>query len=370
MLKGKIKDYFVISGGNSGLTEEVIYKNQPKDIKDNIMVLSGATISSNDLKNISENAKIIDKKGNEKSIKVYSGEGLKIVRKGRAGFTTYVNEKKITINDDAYFMQVKPKYKELINIIYIEYVFKEIIENCVSSDKNGNRTFGKTLFEETFVEIEHIEIQKKVANEILKLIKQKTDLEKKLYKIENLFSHIVFTDGEYKRIKEVFYIKNGERISERLAYLNQGNIPVATAQTVNNGVTYEANINWLRTLKDEGLINEPCITWTKDGAKAGTLFYRDYIFYASDLCGVLIPKEEYKDKINLKWFLYTQKANIDKQITSKSTQCKIYNTSMSNVEFQLPDIETQHLIANEYEKLNEIKKKIEVFIEKIEKLLK
>ncbi len=119
------------------------------------------------------------------------------------------------------------------------------------------------------------------------------------------------------KVEEVFDINNSERVSEEDAYMHQESTPVATAQTSNGGIAYMANFGWLKTLRSDGLIKKPCITWTKDGAKAGTLFYRNYIFYASDLCGVLTPKEEYLNKINLKWFLYTQRANIEKQLRQK-----------------------------------------------------
>ena len=77
MLRGKVKKFFKIDGGNSGLTEEFIYHNQPKEIDNGIKVYSGATQLNNMLKKIDKNAKI-----NKKNIKLFYHEGILISRKG------------------------------------------------------------------------------------------------------------------------------------------------------------------------------------------------------------------------------------------------------------------------------------------------
>lgn len=370
MLNGKIKEFFIISGGNSGLTEEFIYYNQPKSEKDAVKVYSGSTISSYNLKSVSKNSFIV-KNGVKKPLKRFNGQGIVIVRKGRAGFLTLVHENDYTINDDAYILNVKKKYTNDINLLFILHHIKGVAKECVSSSGKGkNATFNKTLFEESYINIPKIEEQCEIAKELNKIINIRSLIIDKLDLLDSILNQVLVLDGKLKKVSEVFYRRNGERVSEESAYKNQGSIPVATAQTANNGITYKADLKWLKTLRSDGLIEKgPCITWAKDGVKAGTLFYRDYIFYASDLCGVLIPKEEYVNKINLKWFLYTQKPNIEKQITSKSTQCKIYKGQMSNVEFKLPDIHNQNLIADEYEKLEKIGLQLRTLLEMCDRVL-
>ena len=100
------------------------------------------------------------------------------------------------------------------------------------------------------------------------------------------------------KISDVFIVQTGKRITQEDIYFHKGNIPCVTSQTTNDGIAWYGDETWLNENYGEYIVNEPCITWTKDGAHAGTLFYRDYLFYPNDHCGVLIPKEEYKNKIN------------------------------------------------------------------------
>ena len=151
MLRDKIKKYIKISGGNSGLTEEFIYNNQEFDKKNAIKVYSGATQKNNMMKSINPNVEI-----NGKKIKVFTNEGILIARKGKAGALTYINDAQYTLNDDAYIMQVKDEYKNNISIKYLMFALKKEIDSCITSNNGGNRTFNKTLFEETVVEFPDI----------------------------------------------------------------------------------------------------------------------------------------------------------------------------------------------------------------------
>ncbi|MHA3828317.1 restriction endonuclease subunit S [Mycoplasma sp. Z1473D] len=56
--------------------------------------------------------------------------------------------------------------------------------------------------------------------------------------------------------------------------------PVFSSQTLNNGLLGYYN---------EYLYND-CITWTTDGANAGTVNYRKGPFYCTNVCGVLLEK--------------------------------------------------------------------------------
>ncbi|MGD1837733.1 MAG: restriction endonuclease subunit S [Nitrososphaeraceae archaeon] len=177
------------------------------------------------------------------------------------------------------------------------------------------------------------------------------------------------------KIKDVFDVKTGVRITEEEVYSHFGSLPCITAQTKDNGIAWHADEEWLGKLKTNGekvLIDEPCITWSKDGVKAGTMFYRDYKFFPIDVCGVLIPKPEFIDYINLKWFMYTYQEYIYSQRTSDSSQPKLYNEQMSVIEFDLPtlkdgtiDVNTQNQIVMEYEKLISIKNKLHMMFKKL-----
>ena len=174
------------------------------------------------------------------------------------------------------------------------------------------------------------------------------------------------------KVSDIFKVKTGKRIIEEDIYNHKGKFPCITAQTQNNGITWYGDEEWLQANYKESIIYDECITWSKDGAKAGTLFYRNYPFYPNDHCGVLIPKKEYKDKINLKWFVYTQQEYIKGCVTQQNSQGMLYNGEMSELEIQIPltdkgeiDIDYQNRIVEQYEKLQDIKKDLNEKLEAI-----
>ncbi len=176
------------------------------------------------------------------------------------------------------------------------------------------------------------------------------------------------------KISDIFHVRTGIRITEEEVYSNKGDLPCVTAQTSNEGITWYADEKWLESFEKNGekvIIDEPCITWSKDGY-AGRLFYRNYKFFPNDHCGVLILKDEYKDLINYKWFVYFQQELIMSKSLQSNSQPMLYNEQMSNIEFELPilsdgtiDIETQNKMVLEYEKIASIRKDIYKMLEKV-----
>ena len=131
----------------------------------------------------------------------------------------------------------------------------------------------------------------------------------------------VISEGQESKIVDLFHVTSGVRITEQEVYHHEGNLYCITSQTTNEGKTWRADEQWLKGFKKKNkqvIVNTRCLTWTKDGYNAGTLFYRDYKFYPNDHCGVLLPKT---NKINLKWLMYVYQQLIYSHVTSKKIQC-------------------------------------------------
>ncbi|MBR1598402.1 MAG: restriction endonuclease subunit S [Lachnospiraceae bacterium] len=368
MLNGKIEDFFEIGSGNSGLTENIIYLNQPKSKDTAVKVFSSSTQEKTSMSFIDEGT-YIKKNSKMVNIKIYQSEGIIIARNGKAGNMIYVNEDKYTMNDHAYVLYVKDKYKKDINIKYVLYKMRAICELCVTSDKGGNRTFNKTLFEKMEVVIPTIKEQNKIVDEYIRIEELYKLLLQKKEELQNTMFKIVKVNGAIYKVGDVFKVLAGKRIKEEDVYYHKGCFPCATAQTTNSGITWYADRKWLESISSKSIITEECITWTKDGAKTGTMFYRDYPFYANDHCGVLIPKSEFKNKIYMKWFVFSQVHNIRQAVTARTGQTMLYIEQMKGVTFRLPSYKKQIEIAEEYEKLDVLNKKIENAINKIEQVL-
>ena len=85
-------------------------------------------------------------------------------------------------------------------------------------------------------------------------------------------------------IKYYFSVGRGRVISVNDLH-DDGKYPVYSSQTENNGC-----FGYLRTYDFSG----PAITWTTDGAKAGTVFFRDGKYNCTNVCGILKIKNHFR----------------------------------------------------------------------------
>jgi len=99
-------------------------------------------------------------------------------------------------------------------------------------------------------------------------------------------------------ISELFHIISGTPINEKEAYQNQGDIPVISSRTYNNGVIFKVDKKFL--LAKGRIFNKKGISWTIDG-NAGKLFVQEGEYFLSNHAGILIPR---KKNINLEWFCF------------------------------------------------------------------
>lgn len=376
-----LKNVVEIKGGNSELTKNYIYYNMPKSNKDALPVYSGSLNST---------LGYIDKNISDK-IKVFLGPAVIICRKGQSGKMRYIEDEQFTINDDAYVMYVREEYKEKLNLRWCRYNFEELF--CkIATSKDGNGTFSKNYAYTQIVEIPDIELQKEQLKNYELLISCEKTLKEIDSKISDFLERVHTSKSmiEYV-VSKAFYLDTGKRITTNQIYSNLTKfigkndlIPIISSGTQNNGCFAFASAEWLdsnyrrKRLSDSGewdvwnnqinasfIINEPCITWNTDG-DAGTLFYREDIFFPTDHCGVLIPKEQYKELINLKYFVYTQRYSF-KQNTDRGN---LHKTQMARQKFELPSIDIQNSVVEKIEHLQEIKNKCQEIYTRINELKK
>lgn len=176
------------------------------------------------------------------------------------------------------------------------------------------------------------------------------------------------------KIKNIFRVCTGSRIIAEDVYKHQGAFPCVTSQTKDDGIAWRADEKWLINNYGSKIIRaNECLTWTKDGVGAGTMFYRDYSFYPNDHCGVLILKDEYKDELDLKWFLFTHAAYIRSFATADSAKPMLYNGTVKEIDinYPFPDIVEQKRIVEQLERKKEIEEKIkniELMCEELKKI--
>lgn len=353
MIRGKAKIFFKIEGGNSGLTEEFIYSNQPNNEKESVTVYSGATQKNNMLKKIKTTAKI-----KNKNIKLFDDEGILIIRKGKAGNLIHITDKRYTLNDDAYIMQIREKYKDKINIKYLLFAINNEIEKCITSNNGGNQTFNKTLFDESIIELPDLTYQNKLVEEYEKLYKIKRKVEENIDKVNDILKSIPkCTYGDIHKIEDVFYIVSENRkMTEEYIYNHQGIYPVYSAQ-IDGAYGYVNSYNF------DGEI----LSVVNYGDSGKTTLRKGKLTIGRNACG-LLPKEEYKDKILLKFAKYAlQEVFVN---NAKGTDLKsLSQATINSTEFFLPDKKEQQEIAVAYEKLEMLVNQLKKIESKINELV-
>ena len=136
-------------------------------------------------------------------------------------------------------------------------------------------------------------------------------------------------------------LKRGRVISKEYLYENIGEYPVYSSQTVNNG-----EIGKLKTFDFE----QEAITWTTDGANAGTVFYREGRFSITNVCGLITIKNI--QILNYKYLYYWLSIEAKKHVYSGMGHPKLMSNQMEKIQIPIPPIEEQERIAGILDKFD------------------
>jgi Restriction endonuclease S subunits len=134
------------------------------------------------------------------------------------------------------------------------------------------------------------------------------------------------------QVKRIFSIGRGRVIAT--TELKETGFPVYSSQTKNNGV-----LGYL----DSYDFDRSQLTWTTDGANAGSVFLREGKHNCTNVCGTLMPKDDSNDLRYLCYALayisfYHKRADINGY--------KIMNNEMAEIEIILPPLLEQQRIAS------------------------
>lgn len=150
-----------------------------------------------------------------------------------------------------------------------------------------------------------------------------------------------FTEAwEERKVGEIFKVTRGQVLAatETSESITEKNIyPVYSSQTKNDGLMgYYSDY-----------LFDTAITWTTDGANAGTVNYRNGKFYSTNVNGVLLSDKGYANKAV---------AEIINRIAwkhvSKVGNPKLMNNVMSEIIITIPSVEEQETISRFFTQLD------------------
>ena len=148
-------------------------------------------------------------------------------------------------------------------------------------------------------------------------------------------------DWEQRKVSDMFKVTRGYVLAATLTDDTQSDempYPVYSSQT-----------------KDFGLMGyysdylyEDAITWTTDGANAGTVFYRNGKFNCTNVCGLLKLKKGFDAH-----FVSLVLAEATRMYVSTNlANPKLMNNTMGNIQIRLPKLEEQKRISVVFRKLH------------------
>ena len=204
-------------------------------------------------------------------------------------------------------------------------------------DKNQMRTYQLSL--------PSIQEQYKIAK-LLTLLDERIATQSKLIedlkKLKSAISKKLLCNDKWTtyKIQDIAEIGRGRVISSvEIDRQKHPLYPVYSSQTSNDGI-----MGYL----DNYMFDGEYITWTTDGANAGTVFYRKGKFNCTNVCGTLkiLPKFDC-------YFvsLVLQQAT-QKYVSSNLANPKLMNNTMASIKIRMPNIETQKQLSKVFKTLD------------------
>ena len=115
--------------------------------------------------------------------------------------------------------------------------------------------------------------------------------------------------------------------------------PVYSSQTSNNGT-----MGYL----DNYMFDGEYITWTTDGANAGTVFYRKGKFNCTNVCGTL----KIQPKFDCYFVSLVLQQATQKYVSANLANPKLMNNTMASIKIRMPNIETQKQLSKVFQTLD------------------
>ena len=159
-------------------------------------------------------------------------------------------------------------------------------------------------------------------------------------------------------VQDAFELGRGRVISKEEIRDNAGKYPVYSSQSTNNG-----KMGSINTYDFDG----EYVTWTTDGAYAGTVFYRNGKFSCTNVCGTVRDKSSHQ--VDMK-FISEYLSTVAKNHVSYVGNPKLMNGIFGEIVFLSPPLPEQKKIASILTSVDEVIEKTQSQVDKLQDLKK
>lgn len=302
-----------------------------------------------------------DRYDKDSNIQVHNGDII-VTKDGTIGKVAMVCnlDKPATLNSHLFVL--RDMSGKIYNRFLLQFLTSDLFTRFVDATKTGSTLTG--MPQKIFVKFQYMipsfSEQKKVADMLDGIANIIAIHQRKLTKLQllkkSMLTKMFPKDGarvpeirfqgfhgnwEYRKISEMFKITRGYVLPTKYTIDIQDDInkyPVFSSQTANNGL--------MGYYKD--YLYENAITWTTDGANAGTVRYRRGKFYCTNVCGVLLS-----DNITASKMIAEALNQVAKKYVSYVGNPKLMNNVMADIVISLPqDKEEQDVISKYFEMID------------------
>ena len=152
----------------------------------------------------------------------------------------------------------------------------------------------------------------------------------------------------WKPLGEVAELKRGRVLSKTFLQDNKGNYPVYSSQTALNG-----EIGRISTYD----FNQEALTWTTDGANAGTVFYRKGKFSITNVCGLITIDDT--NELNYKFLFYWLSVEAQKYVYAGMGNPKLMSNQVAKILIPLPPLSVQEEIVRILDKFTTLEAELD-----------
>lgn len=170
-------------------------------------------------------------------------------------------------------------------------------------------------------------------------------------KIDDLIKQYCPNGVEYDIIENICRISRGRVMSKEYLRDNIGEYPVYSSQTINEGM-----LGKIDTYDYDG----EYLTWTTDGANAGSIFYRTGKFSITNVCGLL---KVISDKVNTKFLHYYLGTVAKKYVNAGMGNPKLMSNVMATIKVAVPPLPVQEEVVRILDAFSSLEAELEAELE-------
>ena len=261
------------------------------------------------------------------------------------GYTYIFNdEKNLLLNQRCGLIRAKGNPYFLSCLLKTHTFLNQFFESATGG--TGNQANVSTKAMEMFsVNTPSLKEQEKIG-QLMALLDERIATQNKiiedLKKLKSAISKKLLCNDKWTtyKIQDIAEIGRGRVISSvEIDRQKHPLYPVYSSQTSNDGI-----MGYL----DNYMFDGEYITWTTDGANAGTVFYRKGKFNCTNVCGTL----KIQPKFDCYFVSLVLQQATQKYVSSNLANPKLMNNTMASIKIRMPNIETQKQLSKVFQALD------------------